>query len=168
MRFLVLALVLCASTGAVLAQIPSPDTSLPAAKPPATVAPKPGAPGETGVQPTKGDDRDVIEASEKWLKLLDAGQMGAAWDLSAPSLKSAVTRKDWIDGISAARKPFGKVASRKAEKFARSHELPGLPQGDYALLLFDTRFANGKQAQEHLTCVLDAGEVWRVSGYFIR
>jgi hypothetical protein len=143
--------------------------------PPASGAPKAAA-GQAGAaskdepqaQPTVGDDKDVITASEQWLKLLDAGKLGPAWDVGAPPLKSSVTRSQWIKGIGEARKPFGKVASRKAEKFARSHSLPGAPDGDYALLLFNTKFANGKTAQEHLTWMLDKDDVWRVSGYFIR
>jgi len=171
-----LAVLLALLGGPALAQLPNPDTNLPVPRPaqpakPAPgpqVAPNPSPPGEDRVQPTKGDDRDMIQASEKWLKLIDMGEFGAAWDISAPSLKSSVTRKAWVDGLAAARKPFGEVRARKTDKFARSHKLPGLPEGDYALLLFDTQFANGKQAQEHLTWVLGKGDVWQVTGYFIK
>jgi hypothetical protein len=163
---------------AVAQTLPSPDTSLPGVRPPAAAQPLPSPdtrlpgtapPGaDLRAQPTLGDDRDVIKASEEWLKMLDRGQLGPAWDASAKTLKSSVTRNDWIRGIGDARKPFGKVASRKAEKFARAHQLPGLPEGDYALLLFDTQFANGKKAQEHVTWTFEKGEVWRVAGYFIK
>ena len=148
--------------------LPSPDTSLPGAPPPGGPPPAGTPPGDVRVQPTLGDDKDVVKASEEWLTMLDKGQLGPAWDVSAGSLKKSVTRKEWINGVSGVRKPFGKVVARKAEKFARAHQLPGLPEGDYALLLFDTKFANGKQAEEQLTWTFENDEVWRVAGYFIR
>jgi hypothetical protein len=119
-------------------------------------------------QPTLRDDKDVVAASEKWLKLLDDGHVGAAWDNAAPLLKSAVTRDKWVEGIGAARKPFGKVKSRAPEKFARSHQMPGAPDGDYALIGFRTQFANGTKAEEQITWQLGDNDTWRVSGYYIR
>jgi Protein of unknown function (DUF4019) len=142
--------------------------------PPASVSPPPasapGAPstGSEPVQPTIQDDKEVIAASEKWLAVLDAGKFGPAWDTSSAYLKSVVTRKNWIQEIGAARKPLGKFDHRKAEKFARTHSFPGAPEGDYAIVEFDSTFANGKKATEHIVWTLETGDVWRVSGYFIR
>jgi hypothetical protein len=135
--------------------------------PPAAAAP--GAPAQPeSAQPTMGDDRETIEAAKKWLALLDDGKTGAAWDASSPHLKSVVTRKKWIDGITDARKPFGKFVKRTPTKFARSHSMPGAPDGDYSIIEFDTEFANGKRASEQVIWMLGEREVWSVSGYFIR
>ena len=156
---------------AVLAAAPSAAAATaPAAAParPAASAKAPASEDDGQVQPTLRDDKDVIAASERWLELLDAGQFGAAWDAGAATLKSSVARQKWVAGLRDMRKPFGKVATRKAEKFARAHTLPGAPDGDYALILFDTRFAQGGKAQEQVTWMLEAGDTWRVSGYYIR
>jgi len=119
-------------------------------------------------QPTLGDDKDTIEAARKWLALLDAGKAGAAWDVSSKYLKSVVTRQKWITEMGAARKPFGKIAKRTPTRFARSHSMPGAPDGDYSFIEFETVYANGKQANEHVVWMLEDDEVWRVSGYYIR
>ena len=113
-------------------------------------------------------DMVLQEASTKWLALLDSGKTGAAWDVSSPHLKSVVTRKGWIDGITSARKPFGDFVKRTPTKFARSHSMPGAPDGDYSIIEFDTEFANGKRASEHIIWMLGEREVWSVSGYYIR
>lgn len=127
------------------------------------------APEDAREQPTLKDDRDVIEASEKWLRLLDRGELGAAWDVSAALLHDQVTRANWIKGIGEARKPFGKLKLRHRDRFARAHQLPGAPEGDYAIVQFASEFANGKHATEQLTWTLEAdGGIWRVSGYYIR
>jgi len=144
------------------------------AVPPATQAPAPPAavpgplPGLESNQPTPGDDRESIEAAGKWLTLLDAGKMGIAWDSASAHLKSVVTRKKWITEIQSARKPFGKLDKRTATRFARSHSLPGAPEGDYSIIEFDSVYANGKKATEQVIWMLEKDEVWRVSGYYIR
>ena len=67
-----------------------------------------------------------------------------------------------------ARKPFGKLDVAHARSSSRARtELPGAPDGDYAIIEFDTKFANGKQATEQVIWTLEADDVWRVAGYFI-
>jgi hypothetical protein len=140
----------------------------PAAPAPA-VTPAPGVPPVLeSAQPTAGDDKETIGAAYKWLTLLDGGKAGAAWDVASAHLKSVVTRKKWVEGIVEMRGPFGKPDARKAEKFARSHQLPGAPEGDYSIIEFQTEFANGKKATEQVIWMLEKDDVWRVSGYFIR
>jgi hypothetical protein len=123
---------------------------------------------EQAGQPTQGDDQDAIEAGKQWLALIDAGNAGKAWDTSSAHLKSIVTRQKWIAGMRDARKPFGKLASRNATKFARAHSMPGAPDGDYALIEYEATFANGKRATEQLTWMLEDSGAWRVSGYYIK
>jgi hypothetical protein len=164
----VLAYALAIATGCpAVAQPAAPPASAP--PPPAAVTPTPGMPPVLeSAQPTLGDDRETIAAAYKWLTLLDAGKAGAAWDVASAHLKSVVTRPNWIAGIADMRKPFGKPDARKAEKFARSHQLPGAPEGDYSIIEFQTEFANGKQATEQVIWMLEKDDVWRVSGYYIR
>jgi hypothetical protein len=157
-----------AAVVAALALATSAFAQLPGTPVPAKPAASSAKDDDKPVQPTRGEDRDVIAASQKWLKLIDAGHYGDAWDGGAAPLKKMVTRKDFVDGIAQARKPLGKVASRSTADFARAHELPGGPEGDYALVLFNTRFANGKTAQEQVIWLLESGQDWRVSGYYIR
>jgi Protein of unknown function (DUF4019) len=154
----------CAGLSLASAQPASPPAPTPGSPPAAVPPPTEPAP----VQPTMGDDRDTILASEKWLALLDSGKIGAAWDVASAHLKSVVTRQKWVEGISAARKPFGKLDRRQAEKFARSHQLPGVPEGDFSIIEFQSVFANGKQATEQLVWSLEKGDTWRVAGYYIR
>ena len=163
----VFALLFTAAWIAVAVAQPAAPAAVPPS-PPASAPPSQTAIDALPAQPTMGDDRDTIQASEKWLALLDAGKPGTAWDAASPHLKSVVTRKQWIEGITAMRKPFGKLESRKGDKFARAHQLPGAPDGDYSIVEFVSKFKNGKQGSEQVIWMLTEGEVWRVSGYFIR
>lgn len=160
----VLALPVVAAGAPTPAAPPSPPAGRAASQ-----ARAPAATAGTSEQPTLGDDRDVIEASEKWLRLLDRGQMGAAWDASAKSLQDQVSRAEWVKGIGAARKPFGTLKARKRDRFARAHQMPGGPEGDYAIVQFVSEFDNGQRATEQLIWMLQPdGGIWRVSGYHIR
>ncbi len=132
---------------------------------PPTQAPPPQPPPE---QPTLGDDKEAIQAGMKWLALIDTGKSGFAWDEASKQLKSTVTRKQFIAGIRDARKPLGKLESRTAVKFARSHDLPGAPAGDYAIIEYDAKFADGKRVTEQLVWTLEEQDIWRVAGYYYR
>lgn len=147
---------------AAFAQAPSP------AAPPAapTASPPPTSP--QGEQPTLRDDREAIDAGMKWLALIDSGRAGAAWELSSRQLQSTVTRAKFIAAMRDARKPLGKLEERTAERFARSHQLPGAPDGDYVIIEYTARFPKGKKLQEQLVWSIEEGEIWRVAGYYYR
>jgi hypothetical protein len=148
---------------ACFAQTPPPVAPLPGQAP--TQAPPTEAPP---AQPTQGDDKESIEAGKKWLELLDSGNAGAAWDLASKQLQSVVKRDAFVAEISTVRKPLGKIDTRTPVKFARSHELPGAPSGDYAIVEFDTKYANGKHLSEQVIWTIESGDIWRVAGYYYR
>ena len=125
-------------------------------------------PTDDKLQPSTRDDKETIEASRAWLALLDAGKFGPAWDGASPYLKSVVTRQKWVTGVAAARNPFGKFKQRIPVKFARSHSMPDAPDGDYSIIEFESEFANGKVASEHVIWMLGDNQDWHVSGYYIR
>ena len=152
---------LLALAAAALAQAPpTPAPTAPTTQPPPTEPPAP--------QPTLGDDKDAIEAGKKWLELLDSGKSGVAWDSASKQLQSVVKRDAFIAQVRAARKPLGKLESRSAVKFARAHDIPGAPTGDYAIIEFDGKYANGKHLSEQLVWTIEDTGIWRVAGYYYR
>ena len=118
----------------------------------------------------KQDDAEkkAVAAAEAWLKLVDQGKFGDAWDAAADYLKKAVSKEDFAKSLTAARKPLGSVKSRdlKSKQYATS--LPGAPDGEYVVIQFKTAFENKKSAVETITPMLDKDKKWRVSGYFIK
>jgi hypothetical protein len=147
------------------AQAPAPATPAPATTAPATTPPPTEPPKE---QPTLRDDRDSIDAGMKWLALIDGGNAGAAWDLASKQLKSAVTRDKFIESMRDTRRPLGRLETRTAERFARSHKMPNAPEGDYVIIEYTARFAQGKKLQEQLVWSIEEGDIWRVAGYYYR
>ena len=113
-------------------------------------------------------EEDAVQAAEKWLALVDAGDYSASWEQSGELLKKAVTVEQWAQAMEATRTPLGDLVSREVlgSKYATS--LPGAPDGEYVVIQFKSSFANKKEAVETVTPKKDSEGVWRVSGYFIK
>ncbi|HVP59890.1 MAG TPA: DUF4019 domain-containing protein [Myxococcaceae bacterium] len=109
-----------------------------------------------------------VQAAEAWLKLIDAGRYGASWDEAAPMFRDQVSRAEWEKMAGAARRPLGKVLSRKLSAKQLAHTLPGAPDGTYVVLVYETRFEHKERASENVTVMLDPQGQFRGAGYFIR
>jgi hypothetical protein len=66
--------------------------------------------------PVRGDEAAEAEAvavSQAWLAVVDQGDYGVGWERAAKLLKTAVTRAQFVQALTAARTPLGAVVSRK-------------------------------------------------------
>lgn len=106
-------------------------------------------------------------AAGEWLLLLDGGDHAATWQSAAGMFQSALSVEAWTQAATGVRAPLGGVQSRSEKALTLANSLPGVPEGRYAVLQFDTAFANKGTAVETLTLALD-GEQWKVAGYFVR
>ena len=113
-------------------------------------------------------EKKAVAAATAWLALVDAGRYAESWDAAAVYFKNAVSQDNWVKMLEGARKPLGKLVSRKlaAKKYATS--LPGAPDGQYVVIQFSAEFAAKAKAVETIAPMLDPDGVWRVSGYFFK
>jgi hypothetical protein len=109
----------------------------------------------------------ALQAAEAWLKLIDTGQYGAAWDEASTMFRNAVSRAEWEKKATTARESLGKVLERKVASKQLTHELPGAPDGTYVVLTFEPRFEHKERGHEMVTMMLDGGR-FRGAGYIIR
>jgi hypothetical protein len=119
-----------------------------------------------GAEPAK--EKAAVAAAEKWLALVDGGKYGESWKEAAAYFRGAITQEKWDQSLQAVRKPLGKMVSRKVAAKDYQTTLPGAPDGQYVVILFETSFENKKDAIETVTPMLDRDGKWRVSGYYIR
>lgn len=103
-----------------------------------------------------------------WLALTDRGDAAASWRASGKQFQNAITADKWADALRQVRPQLGEVAERSVQSTQITKNIPGAPDGDYALLVFRTSFAKKTDSSEHVTLQLEADGVWRVVGYFIR
>jgi len=109
----------------------------------------------------------VVEA-EQWLLLVDSGKYEQSWKEAAEYFRNAVSQNKWEQSLQAVRSPLGKLISREVKSTMYKTSLPGAPDGEYVIILFDTSFSNKKSAIETVTPMLEKDGSWRVTGYYIK
>ena len=113
-------------------------------------------------------EKAATKEAQAWLAIVDQGKAGESWDAAAKLFKGAVTREKWIEAVTAARGPLGKVVSRKLKSAKFATTLPGAPDGKYVVIQFATSFEQKKHAVETITPMQEPDGSWKVSGYFVK
>ena len=114
------------------------------------------------------EERAGLDSAGAWLTLVDAGQYDKSWDQAASLFKESLSKDQWVQSLKTARMPLGKVISRTSTSTTYTTSLPGVPDGKYVVIKYDTSFENKKSAVETVTPMLDKDGKWRVAGYFIK
>ena len=109
----------------------------------------------------------AIEAANKWLALVDAGEFATSWKRSAQILKNAVSVSEWEASVTAARGLFGEFISREVVSAESATSLPGVPDGQYVVIQYRSVYEKKKAAVETVTPMLEDGD-WKVAGYYIK
>jgi hypothetical protein len=85
------------------------------------------------------------------LVLTDTGRFDQSWTEAAEMFQANIAKAAWASA---------------AAKYARS--LPGVPDGEYVVIQFETSFEKKANATEFVTPVREKDGAWKVSGYFIK
>ncbi|MGO3055643.1 MAG: DUF4019 domain-containing protein [Halomonas sp.] len=119
------------------------------------------------MSPTAQANTDAAEAAAlAWLEAIDSGEFELAWEVSSPLLKRPLSPSMLERTISAARRDFGSVESRRRTCVISATSMPGAPKNDYKEFTYQTRFTNKPNITETITPHLEEG-VWKVSGYYV-
>lgn len=115
----------------------------------------------TSMTPTP-DDR-----ARQWLTLIDDKNYADAYNQMGSVARAKVSEQDFATKINAARTPLGAMSSRALDHVRLAKTLPGMPDGQYAIVQYDSVFAHKAASVETVT--LDSGRSgWSVIGYFIK
>lgn len=113
-----------------------------------------------------------LQGSEKatatQLRLIDAGRYEESWAVAADVFRQQVARDEWSRIARTARDPLGTVKDRKLRSLTYATTLPGLPDGDYAVFVYDSDFAQRSKVAETIAATRGTDGAWRLSGYFIK
>ena len=116
-------------------------------------------------QPSPG--QADLNAAHAWVSLIDAKRWDESWNTAGTLFKSQMPQPRWASTIQPVRDPLGTVSSRSVKSVTKTKSLPGVPDGEYEVVQFQTNFSNKAAATE--TVVLShEGSGWKVDGYFIR
>jgi hypothetical protein len=121
---------------------------------------------EAQAQPTA--EQMAKQKSELWLDLIDSGDYAASWKTAAAAFQAVVTGEKWASAMKTVREPMGKLQIRKLQSATYTALLPGVPDGDYVVILYETSFEHKQVAQETVIMSREKDKVWRVAGYYIK
>jgi opacity protein-like surface antigen len=107
-------------------------------------------------------------AASAWLALVDAGRYSDSWDQAAGLFKSKISAPSWASAIGGVRGPLGALKSRRIQSSTFTHTLPGVPDGNYVVITYSSRFDNKAEAVETVTPSQEKDGTWHVSGYFVK
>jgi len=110
----------------------------------------------------------VQSAARTWLASIDRGDALAAWNAGGKKFQAALTAQLWEAALKKEQAEIGKPTRRTVGPTRFQRQIPGMPDGEYAQILFRTSFANKPDGTESLTLEREADGQWRVIGYFPR
>ena len=104
--------------------------------------------------------------AKQWIILIDDGNFAEAWKQAGATLRSAGAADKFAQQVGAVRTPMGAMSSRTIKDVKLTKTLPGMRDGQYAVVRFDSAFAHKVAAVETITLVSENGG-WSVIGYHI-
>jgi hypothetical protein len=110
----------------------------------------------------------VQSAARSWLAFVDRDDARGAWNAAGKKFQAALTPELWATELGKQQSQDGKPLERTIGPTRFQSKIPGMPDGEYAQVLFRTRFAGKPNGSEQLTLEREADGRWRVIGYFPR
>jgi hypothetical protein len=165
LRVLTAVLALGTSAGAAQAQLKPPADMGGAPSRPQSAPTVPAAPAADPA--TAAKEAAAAKAASDWLKLIDAGEYGKAWDESAAVFRERVPRQQWVDSLPKNRAEFGALKTRRFDGTSYRGSISGAPEGEYVAVHYYTEFEKNPSGDEVVTMLLQGG-TWRPVGYLLR
>ena len=109
---------------------------------------------------------EASAAAKTWLAVVDAKNYPESWKDAADLFQQGVSEEKWGGMVQSVRDRVGPVKSRVFQSAQFTKTLPGVPDGDYAIVSFQTDFETKGASTEVISLVHENGK-WKVGGYFI-
>lgn len=118
------------------------------------------------VRTVPSEEPDMV-AANSWIQLIDDWRWDDSWIAAGTLFKSQIPQPRWAATVAAVRAPLGTVSSRALKGVTKTRSLPGVPDGHYEVVQFQTSFSNKAFATETIVLSRETAG-WKVDGYFIR
>jgi uncharacterized protein YjiS (DUF1127 family) len=106
------------------------------------------------------------ERAKQWLILVDDQSYADAYSQMAAPARAKANADQWMQKERSAREPLGAMSSRTLKDVKLTKTLPGMRDGQYATVRYDSAFARKAAAVESVTLVSENG-AWSVISYSI-
>ncbi len=111
----------------------------------------------------------VTVVGDAWLKLLDAGKYGDAWEQFDEEFKKTAPKDEWCRQISIIRGARGSVLSRSLDygKFKQKIDDRARNFGEFVTVDYDTVFQKEPHGIEQFTAMRAKDGTWHPRGYYL-
>ncbi|MFO1281994.1 MAG: DUF4019 domain-containing protein [Burkholderiales bacterium] len=110
---------------------------------------------------------EAARAARDWLALADALDAETSLREAGAKYRAALTPERWREALAIVREPLGAVVQRTLAGSQAVSRLQGLPDGDYAQVMYRTSWTNKSIGREYVTLERESGR-WRVIGYVVQ
>lgn len=113
------------------------------------------------------EESPALKVAQSFTALMDEGAYQSAYWLGSKDLRLSHKEQDWIDLSLMRRQRLGPVLGRTLKNIRMTSAYPDLPDGDYALVSFET-LTRRKQKATEIVLVNTGGDVPLVSYYALK
>lgn len=99
--------------------------------------------------------------------LIDDQNYADAYQQMGAAARGKIATDVWAQKVKGVREPLGAMSSRSLKDVKLAKSLPGMRDGQYATVRYDTAFAHKAAGVETVTLVSEKNGAWSVIGYFI-
>lgn len=103
----------------------------------------------------------------QWLELLDKGKYADSYAEGSAIFRSRISERSWESKVQIFRDAIGTIVWRDVLDVSSVADPPLLPNGQYAVVHYKSKFSDKKEYQESVTLVMENG-LWRVATYDIK
>lgn len=107
-------------------------------------------------------------AAAEFLYLVDTEEYAKSWQVASDHLKQMLTEQAWNEKITELRSFLGPIVERIHHDISYAASDRRVPEGEYVVLTFISRFELRERVIEKLTIMLGENDQWQVVGYFLR
>jgi len=109
----------------------------------------------------------AIAIAETFSATIDDNNYQAAYQSGSKLLHLTSTENQWISEIGRTREVLGTALQRKLKAVKSISTYPGLPDGEYMLVYFETKMEHKEKAAEVLL-VAQIDGAWKVCSYHLK
>jgi Protein of unknown function (DUF4019) len=121
---------------------------------------------QTAAGPSTSMTPSPDDRAKQWLTLIDDQNYADAYKQMGAVARSKASEQDFAAKIGGTRTPLGAMSSRTLKDINVAKTLPGMRDGQYTIVRYDSAFAHKAAATESVTLESENG-AWSVVGYFI-
>tara|TARA_B100000902_G_scaffold12252_1_gene14927 strand:- start:63266 stop:63667 length:402 start_codon:yes stop_codon:yes gene_type:complete len=114
------------------------------------------------------NDNKAILSVENWISLIDNKKYKLSWEKSDDLVKNMISIENWEVIMNGARSPLGDMLERTILSNEFKSEVPGAPDGEYIIIIYESKFENKNSALETITARKNKDNLWKVVGYYIK